>query len=158
MRWIYISTEHRIPRHFVEGLMCSRVPTSNKNTTHHCSGKIPSSREKELNPKNPHGRTHTTDADTSSASAKITRDTIDLVRRAISTYHHIVRSTQIVVLAINGFVTRLVRGILLPTRRKSWRSRCLIHLGKLSFIRVLGEENGVLTPLNRQGHRDRRPR
>ena len=46
----------------------------------------------------------------------------------------------------------------LPTRRKSWTSPCLIHLSNLSFIRLLGDENSVLAPLNRQGHRDKGPR
>ena len=34
----------------------------------------------------------------------------------------------------------------------------LIHLSNLSFIRLLGEQNGVLAPLNRQSRRDQGPR
>ena len=84
-------------------------------------GKFQVQGEGNQNPKGkPHGRTHTTDANTSPASTMVTRDTTELVRRAICTYHRVVRSAQGTILAISGSATRPTHP--LPTRRKSWTS------------------------------------
>ena len=72
-------------------------------------------------------------------------------------YYRVVRSAQGIVLAISSSATRLVRRILCQLVAKAGHT-CLIHLSNLSFKRLLGEENGVLAPLNRQGRRDKGPR
>ena len=120
-------------------------------TTHSPFGKIPSSRGKKPNPKEKshahHRRKHQSRQHPWSQGIRLNLQGEQFV--PITT---VVRSTQGIVLAISGSVTRL------PTRRKSWTSRCLIHLSNLSFIRLLVEENSVQAPLTRQGHRERGPR
>ena len=134
--------------------MCSRVPIS--CTTHSPFGKISSSRRKETKPK---GKNHTV-ARTPQTQKPVPPAPwsqgirLNFIRRAICTHHHVVRNAQGIVLAISGSATRLVRRILCQLVT----SPCLIHLSNLSFIRLLGDENSVLAPLIRRGHRDKGPR
>ena len=86
------------------------VPPHVLESTHILHNTLTVWRGKKPNPKEkPHGRTHTTDSNTSPASIM---DTTELLRRAICTYHRVVRSSQGIVLAISGSATRLVRRIL----------------------------------------------
>ena len=89
--------------------MCSRVPIS-YTLTGWKNSKF-KGKENQTQRKKPHGRTHTTDANTSPASTTVTRDTTELIKRSICTYHRVVRSAQGIVLAISGSATRLVRRI-----------------------------------------------
>ena len=128
------------PRHFVEGyaslhddlsrLMCSRVPIS--YTTHSPFGKIPSSRGKDTKPK----------------GKNLTVAHAHHRRKHQSRQHH---GPQGIRLKFKRERDAACQTHPLPTRRKSWTSPCLIHLSNLSCIRLQGEENGVLAPLNKQG-------